>query len=90
MRIDDTLLLQIASLSRLSLTPEEYQAIKKDVENILTHFEKLSQFDSEAGDFQLNGSSLRTDDITSSLTQEEALGNAAEQENGFFTAPKTF
>ena len=89
--ITPELVRHVALLSRLELTDSEVQGFVKDLDSILGYVEKLSELDVSdvpptSHSFRLSNV-FREDDIRPSLTNEEALANAPESEDGCFKVP---
>ena len=83
---------QIASLSRIHLSPEEIAAFTKDLGNILQYVNKLSQLKLDNVEPTSHVLALknvyREDKVIPSLPQKEALKIAVEQHKGSFKVPK--
>ena len=80
MIIDDTIVDKVAGLAKLEFKGEEKEAIKKDMEKILTFMDLLNEIDTEnvaplkyvtEGMLQ-----LRKDEVHTDITKKEALENA--------------
>ena len=82
----------IALLSRLELEEEETQLYTEQLNAILEYVNKLGELDTSDVEPTAHVLPLknvfREDVVKEGLTQEEALGNAPDQENGFFKVPK--
>jgi aspartyl-tRNA(Asn)/glutamyl-tRNA(Gln) amidotransferase subunit C len=85
----------VAELANLRLTPDEVARMAHDLDDILTHIDKLNELDvsnvepmaqvlSPAGEI----ATLREDEERPSLTNEAALSNAAQPGAGYFKVPK--
>ena len=91
-RIDPDIIRHIASLSRIYVEPERIPALAAQFGEIIAYFDKLNELDTAdvepmtAAVGQSNV--LRPDSIQTSLSREEGLSNAPEQEGGFFKVPK--
>lgn len=85
MKID---VLHVAKLASLPLKPEEKDKFEKQLSEILSYVEKLKKVDTKNVEISSQVTGLenvtREDEITPSLTQEEALSNTKSQHNGFF------
>ena len=83
---------QIASLSRIHLSPEEIAAFTKDLESILQYVNKLSQLKLDNVEPTSHVLALknvyREDKVIPSLPQKETLKIAVEQHKGSFKVPK--
>ncbi len=83
---------KVAKLARLAITPAEEEAFAKQLSQILTHVEKLRQYDTKGVEptstvlGQVNV--FRDDVICPSLPAEKALANAPEREADGFCVPK--
>jgi aspartyl-tRNA(Asn)/glutamyl-tRNA(Gln) amidotransferase subunit C len=78
----------IAHLSRLDYDEESMESLRGEMEALLSYFSRISELDT-AGVPPTTGvlplkNVLREDVARPGLSQEEALGNAPEQEGGFF------
>ena len=92
MIVDDLLVEKLARLSKLQFSANEKEAIKKDLHGIIAFVEKLDQLQLEDVKPLLQvGESVsvfRNDTIQGSVTREEALKNASNQDSQFFNVPK--
>jgi aspartyl-tRNA(Asn)/glutamyl-tRNA(Gln) amidotransferase subunit C len=81
----------LAHLSALTLTQEEENRLSQDLERILEYMEHLASLDTEGleATFQIIPLSnvWREDEPAVCLSQDLALQNASEKENGFFKMP---
>lgn len=89
--ITDKQIEHLADLSALSLTVEEKNKMKKDLEQILTFVDTIESLEVanlriEPTYTTLNG--LREDKETESISQEKALMNAPAKENGAYVVSK--
>jgi len=76
----------VADLARVSLAEDDVEAFTEQFADILDHFETLDEVpevDAEADLVNV----LRTDEVREGLSQDEALRNAAETEDGYFKGP---
>lgn len=82
----------IAMLAKLELDPEELSTFTSQLDSILVYFEKLKELDTEGIEptFQITAfqTHLRVDETTPSLSKDESLKNAPEQEKGHFKVPR--
>ncbi len=81
----------VAKLARLQLSPEEEATFTEQMNAILQYAEKLNELDTEnvkptTHVLQVSNV-MREDVVKKSLTQEEALLNAPEEEDGHFKVP---
>ncbi len=81
-----------AGLARISLTRQEEELFAEQLNHILAYMEQLNKLDTEniepmsrAGS---TGNILREDMVKSPLSNDDALKNAPEKEEGFFRVPK--
>ncbi len=84
---------KVAKLARLEVTAAEKDTFAKQLSQILTHVEKLNQYDTKGIEptatvtGQVNV--FREDVVRPSLPTDKALANAPEREtDGFFVVPK--
>lgn len=82
----------VAKLARLEISPAEKDVFAKQLSQILTHVEKLNQYDTKGVEptstvlGQVNV--FRDDIVRPSLPTEKALANAPEREADGFGVPK--
>ncbi|WP_340025780.1 Asp-tRNA(Asn)/Glu-tRNA(Gln) amidotransferase subunit GatC [Paenibacillus sp. FSL K6-1096] len=81
----------VARLARLQLSPEEEATFTEQMNAILQYAEKLNELDTEnvkptTHVLQVSNV-MREDVVKESLTQEEALLNAPDDEDGQFKVP---
>jgi aspartyl-tRNA(Asn)/glutamyl-tRNA(Gln) amidotransferase subunit C len=76
----------VADLARLDLDDDEVESFVAECGDILDHFEALEEVPEVEGEPDLVNV-MREDEIEDSLSQEEALGNAEETEDGRFKGP---
>jgi aspartyl-tRNA(Asn)/glutamyl-tRNA(Gln) amidotransferase subunit C len=86
-RIDSEDVEHVAELARVSVTDEEAERFVDEFNDVLEYFETLDDVpdDVEAEDDYDNV--MRADEPEPSLSQDEALGNADETEDGYFVGP---
>jgi len=77
----------VADLARVSLDDEEVAAFTEQFAEILEYFEALDEVPETEREEELVNV-MRADEVEEGLSQEEALSNAEETEDGFFTGPK--
>lgn len=81
-----------ARLAHLQLQEAEIEPLRRDMEQLLNHAERLSALDLEGVEPLLHpfieACPLREDIPAPSLSQAEALANAPDQERGHFRVPK--
>ena len=83
---------KIALLSRLSFADEDLEKMRDSMNSILTYMEELNQYDTTDVAPTVHAvehySVMREDVPHQSFTNEEALMNAPEKEDGYFKVPK--
>ncbi|GHU67573.1 aspartyl/glutamyl-tRNA(Asn/Gln) amidotransferase subunit C [Clostridia bacterium] len=93
MKIDDRLIEYLADLSRLELGPEEKDARKKDLEDILSYMEKLNELDTQGLPEMTHpfdkANRFREDEILNGDRTEELLSNAPDRKGAYFRVPRT-
>jgi aspartyl-tRNA(Asn)/glutamyl-tRNA(Gln) amidotransferase subunit C len=83
---------KVARLARLAITPSEKDTFAKQLSQILTHVEKLKQYDTKGIEptttvlGQVNV--FREDIVRPSLPIDKALANAPEREADGFCVPR--
>ncbi len=84
--------LKVAKLARLEITPAEQAVFAKQLSQILTHVDKLKQYDTTGVEPAsiLRGITnvFRADEVRPSLSVDQALANAPERESDGFGVPK--
>jgi len=81
-----------AQLARLAVTPAEKETFAKQLSEILTHVDKLNQYETTGIEptatvmGQVNV--FRDDVVRPSLAQDQALANAPQREADGFVVPK--
>lgn len=95
MEISEDQVRYIAGLANLELTPDEIQHHRKDLAEILTYVDKLSELLTDDVEPMTHvvypGSknyTLREDELKPSLGVESALANAPESGAGHFKVPR--
>jgi aspartyl-tRNA(Asn)/glutamyl-tRNA(Gln) amidotransferase subunit C len=92
MSIDLQTVKKIASLSRISVTEEEAQAMVPELNNILGWVEQLGEVDVTGVEPMTavipNHLRLRDDVVTDGNVRDKVLANAPQAEHGFFAVPK--
>lgn len=90
--IDRDTVIKVAQLSKLQLKEEEIELFSKQLSQILEFIEKLEELDTEniLPFYELNQQEapMRDDIPEKGLSNEEALSNAPQAENGFFVVPR--
>ena len=84
----------IAHLARLDLTPSEVEQYRRQLSDILDHFETLKQVDTSAVPPTATALAMptvmREDHVLPSLPTEDVLANAPDQQDGYFRVPAVF
>jgi aspartyl-tRNA(Asn)/glutamyl-tRNA(Gln) amidotransferase subunit C len=78
---------KVADLARVDLTDEEVEEFAEQFEAVLADFETLDEVPEVESEPDLVNV-MRADEVEEGLTQEEALSNAAETEDGYFKGPR--
>jgi aspartyl-tRNA(Asn)/glutamyl-tRNA(Gln) amidotransferase subunit C len=86
-RVDDEEVRHVAELARIDLDDEEVELFAAQFADILEYFEALDEVPETDTEADL-ANVMRPDEVREGLTQEEALQNAPETEDGFFKGPK--
>ena len=78
---------RVADLARVELSEDDLEAFTEQFQEILAYFDALEDVpDVEAEPDLVNV--MRTDEVQESLSQDAALQNAAETEDGRFKGPR--
>lgn len=92
MKISEEIVDHIAHLARLEFEGDKKQAILKDMENIISFMDKLSEVDTDNDEplIFMNDeyNKLREDVAKVTVTQDEALKNAPKKDSDYFRIPK--
>ena len=84
--------IKVAQLAKLKLSEEEVELFSKQLPQIVKFVEKLSELNTEDVKpfYELieRTTPMREDLPENGLSQEEAIKNAPESENGFFVVPR--
>jgi aspartyl-tRNA(Asn)/glutamyl-tRNA(Gln) amidotransferase subunit C len=92
MEVTDALVDKLAHLSRLEFNAADKEAIKKDLQRMISFVEKLDELNLEETEPLLHMSSnvnvLREDEVKGSVSRGEALTNAPAHDDKFFKVPK--
>ena len=92
MKIDEKTVDKIASLSKLSFSGAQKEAIKNDMNKMLDFIGKLEEVDTDGVKPLIHMTDdvnvLRADDAVSDITQKEALKNAPKKDSTYFKMPK--
>mgnify|MGYP006425755179 CR=1 FL=1 len=76
----------VADLARVDLADDEREEFAEQFADIIDYFEALDEVPEVDSDPELVNV-MRADEVEESLSQEEALRNAPETEDGFFKGP---
>tara|TARA_B100000609_G_C17135728_1_gene392708 strand:- start:161 stop:454 length:294 start_codon:yes stop_codon:yes gene_type:complete len=91
MEVNNKLIRDIAKLSNLEFNKSSNEKIKKDLKKILAFVDKLNEIDTENIEPLIYLSEeeniLRPDQISKSLTQDQALENAPHRDSDYFKVP---
>jgi aspartyl-tRNA(Asn)/glutamyl-tRNA(Gln) amidotransferase subunit C len=92
MQVNDALIDNLAHLARLEFNKEEKAEIKHDLQRIIEFVEKLKEVNTDGVEPLLfmtaNTNVLREDNVSGSISREEALLNAPVTDGVFFKVPK--
>lgn len=77
---------RVARLARVGLDDDEVERFTEQFADILDYFETLDEVPEVEREGDLVNV-MRTDEVRESLSQEEALANAPETEDGYFKGP---
>lgn len=92
MKISEEIVDHIAHLSRLEFEGDKKKAILKDMENIISFMDKLSEVDTNNVEplifMNEEYNNLREDVANLTVTQDEALKNAPKKDSDYFRIPK--
>jgi len=92
MKITQKELEHVTHLARLTLSDRELDTIRGQLDNILSYIDKLGELDTSGIEptthvFSVNNA-FREDVVTESLSRENSLANAPQQNNESFQVPK--
>ena len=92
MEINDAMIEKLANLAKLKFDDVEKVQIKNDLQNMIGFIEKMNDLDTSDVEPLLhmtdNVNILREDIVIGSITNDEALQNAANTNAPFFIVPK--
>ena len=95
MKITENEVRYVADLAHLRLSPEEIQRMAKDMDEILSHMDKLNELDTSNVEPMAQvlydaeeTATLRPDVERATLSSAEATANAANSGGGFFKVPR--
>ncbi|MCD6575090.1 Asp-tRNA(Asn)/Glu-tRNA(Gln) amidotransferase subunit GatC [Candidatus Aerophobetes bacterium] len=82
----------IAHLARLDLSPQEEEKFTHQLERILSYVEKLQELDTKdippTSHVLAVNNVFREDELSFSLSSQEALSNAPSRKDSYFKVPK--
>jgi aspartyl-tRNA(Asn)/glutamyl-tRNA(Gln) amidotransferase subunit C len=92
MEVNDALIDQLATLARLEVNPNEKEQLKQDLQKMITFVQKLQEVDTTGVEPLLHMTPdvnvFREDVVTSPISREEGLQNAADHTDLYFKVPK--
>ena len=92
MKITEEIVNHIAHLARLEFEGEKKEAIRRDMENIISFMDKLNEVPTDNVEplIFMNDevNKLREDVSEDTITQREALKNAPKKDSDYFRIPK--
>jgi len=92
MEVNDELIEKLANLSKLKFDEKEKEAIKADLQKMISFVEKLNELDLKDVEplLHMNAekNNWRKDEIKGSVDRDEALKNAPQKDDRFFKVPK--
>ncbi len=92
MNVNDELIDKIANLARLEFNSDEKVEIKNDLQQMIGFINKLNELDTTGVEPLLHMSEninvLREDEVSGTITREEAFRNAPLHDEQFFKVPK--
>lgn len=91
-KINDELISKLEKLARIKILDQEREEIKADLNNIVKMFDKLEEVDTTGvkplRHMNEQYNRLRDDVVSDMLSQDEALSNASDTQDGFIRVPK--
>ena len=92
MKIDKKLISDLAKLAKLNFDEKSSKAMENDLKKIIGFVNKLSEINTDNVDPLIYLSEeinvLRKDNLTSNLSQQEALKNAPKKDSDYILVPK--
>lgn len=92
MKVDIKTVDEVAHLARLEFEAEAKQEIMADMNRMLAFVEKLNELDTKGAEpliYMTDESNvLRSDEVKETITQKEALQNAAKKDSDYFKIAK--
>lgn len=86
-RVDADEVRHVAELARVNLDDDEVEEFATQFADILEYFDALDEVPEVDRESDLVNV-MRPDEVREGLSQEEALANASETEDGFFKGPR--
>lgn len=91
--VDDNLIKYLEELSRLTLSPEEEERSKAELNKILDYIDMLNELDTDEVEPMSHPfaytNNFRADEVVPSTDRETILKNAPQQKDGCFKVPTT-
>ncbi len=84
--VDGEAVKHVAELARIELDDDDVAEFADQFDEILSYFDALDEVPAVESETELVNV-MRPDEVESSLSQEEALANAEETEDGYFKGP---
>ncbi|MDY6788863.1 MAG: Asp-tRNA(Asn)/Glu-tRNA(Gln) amidotransferase subunit GatC [Candidatus Nanohaloarchaea archaeon] len=82
----------VAGQAKVELSEEQKEEFKEDLDEILDAFRSIDDVDTEGVEPAFHpievGEKTRDDDVEDPLSQEEALSNSENTEEGYFKGPR--
>lgn len=95
MKITETRVREVADLANLKLTPEEIHRMAHDLDEILSHIDKLNEVNTDSVEPMsqvlydaAETATLRADVEHAPLTNEQAMANAPISGSGYYKVPR--
>ena len=92
MNVNDELVDKLANLARLEFNVQEKEEIKNDLQQMIGFIDKLNELDTTGVEPLLHMSGniniLREDEVSGTISREDALRNAPLHDEQFFKVPK--
>ncbi len=92
MEVNNELINNLSKLARLEFNDAEKDEIKNDLQKMIAFIDKLNELDTTGVEPLLHMSEnvnvLREDEVTGSISREQALKNAPLHDEQFFKVPK--
>lgn len=94
MKLTSEKIKHVATLANLDLTDDELVLYGEQLSNILGYIDQLERVDTKevlaTFDVSPNKNMMAKDEVTESLTQQEALQNAPQTKNGYIVTKGVF